>query len=89
MEERTFKYKARDWWHRNKRIIRVGVTCGFIGVMYGFIKGMATTDKMWLDHGFERAIDDSDMPCDELGLTEANCDDPEFIDIVNYEIENS
>lgn len=63
-EKKTFKEQVKDWWQDNKRVIKVGVTCGFIGIMYGFVKGMGASDKLWLEHGFEKAMDNSDLPCD-------------------------
>ena len=88
-EKKNFKKEIKDWWQDNKRVVKASVVCGFIGIMYGFAKGLSTNEKMWLENGFERAVDDSDLPCDEFGLTEEECDDPEFLEIVKFENENS
>ena len=84
-EKKTFKQQIKDWWNDNKRVIKVGIAFGALGVAYGFIKGGAAVDKLWLEHGFERALDDSVAACDDLGLTEENCGDPEFAEIVKFE----
>lgn len=34
-------------------------------------------------------LETAELPCDELGLTEANCDDPELLELVKFENENS
>lgn len=87
--KKTFKQQIKDFWNENKRVIKVGITFGALGFIYGFTKGMTAEEKLWLDHGFERAIDNSEMPSDEFGLTEANCDDPEYLELVRFENENS
>ena len=48
--------------------IKVGITFGALGVMFGMFKGYAAADKMWMDHGFTPAMDDSEPNHDELGL---------------------
>lgn len=90
MEKKTFKQQIKDWWNNNKKVIKVGFMFGVLGVAYGFVKGMATTDKMWLDHGFERALDENYISCDELAkMTEKDCDDPKLLELVKSEDENS
>ena len=87
--KKTFKQQIKDFWNENKRVIKVGITFGALGFIYGFTKGMTAEEKLWLDHGFERAIDNSEMPRDELGLTEENSNDPEYLELVRLENENS
>lgn len=87
--KKTFKQQIKDFWNENKRVIKVGITFGALGFIYGFTKGMTAEEKLWLDHGFERAIDNSETPSDELGLTEENSDDPEYLELVRLENENS
>ena len=78
-ENKTFKQQMKDWWQDNKRVIKTGITFGILGVAYGFVKGVTTTDKMWLDYGFER-IEDHNEDSDEMhGLTDENCDDPDLL----------
>ena len=88
-EKRNFKQEIKDWWNDNKKVIKTGVVCGLIGIGYGFIKGLSTSDKMWMDHGFTRAIDKSEEPYDELVLDESNCDDPELLELIRLENENA
>lgn len=89
MKEKTFVQQLKDWWNDNKKVIKVGFTFGVLGVAYGFIKGAAVTDNMWLEHGFERALAEPDTQSDELRLTEENCDDPELLELVRSEEEDS
>lgn len=86
-EKRNFKQEIKDWWNENKRVIKTGATCLLIGLGYGFIKGLSTSDEMWMKHGFTRA--EAEEPCDEFGLTESNCDDPEYLELVRLENENA
>lgn len=88
-EKKTFKQQVKDWWQENKRVIKVSITCGVIGIGYGFIKGMNAANDLWLRHGFERAVDDSDDSSDNFCLTEENCDDPELLEMIKTKIENS
>lgn len=84
-EKKTFKQQVKDWWQENKRVIKAGITFGVFGIGYGFIKGMNTANESWLNHGFERAFDDSEDQSDGFELTEENCDDPELLEIVRSE----
>lgn len=88
-ETKTFKQQLMDWWNDHKKQIKVGITFGALGVMFGMFKGYATADKMWMDHGFTPAMDDSEPNHDELGLTDKNCNDPELLEIVKFENVNS
>lgn len=83
--KRNLKQEIKDWWNENKRVIKTGIVCLGIGFTYGFIKACDTMTHM---RGSAMQID-YEGPCDELGLTESNCDDPELLELVNYEIENS
>lgn len=89
-EKRNWKREIKDWWNENKGKIKVGLFCGAIGIGYGFIKGMSASDKLWID-GLKNAVTgtESKEPCDEFGLTESNCDDPEFAELVKFENENA
>ena len=82
-EKKTFKQQVKDWWQENKRVIKAGITCGLIGIGYGFIKGMTAANDLWLKHGFERAIDDSDDSSDGFKLTDKNCDDPDLLEMAD------
>lgn len=88
-ENKTFRQELKNWWQDNKRVIKAGITFGVLGVAYGFINGVTSTNKMWFDHGFGIVEDYAGDPDDEdAGLTEENCDDPELLEIVNSEHEN-
>lgn len=87
--KKTFKQQIKDFWNENKRVIKVGITFGALGFIYGFTKGMTAEEKLWLDHGFEKAIDNSETPSDEPGSAEDIRDDPEYLELVKFENENS
>jgi len=73
----------KDWWNDNKKAIKVGITCGFFGILYGFIKGMTTTDAAWLKHGYKMPEDDSGDPDDDdFEYTADNVDDPELLELI-------
>ena len=88
-EKRNFKKEIKDWWDEHKKVIKAGVVCGIIGIAYGFIKGLTTSNEMWLRHGFTKAEAESEEPYDELELDETNCDDPELLELVRFENENA
>lgn len=88
-DKKTFKQQVKDWWQENKRVVKAGIAFGALGVAYGFAKGLNTANESWLSHGFERALDDSEDSSDGFGLTEENCDDPELLELVRSENENS
>lgn len=88
-ENKTFKQQMKDWWQDNKRVIKAGITFGVLGVAYGFIKGVTTTDKMWFDHGFGRVEDYAGDSDGMHGLTAENCDDPDLLTEVKSENENA
>lgn len=88
-EKRDFKREIKDWWNNNKGKIKVGLTCCLVGFGYGFIKGICTSDKMWISRVNELESNDYEEPCDEFGLTESNCDDPELLELVKFENENA
>lgn len=82
-EKKTIKQRVKDWWKANKRTVTVGLTFGALGVAFGFIKGAGVTNEMWLEHGFERAGGYPEKNEDGSDLTEANCDDPELLEMVH------
>lgn len=88
-EKKTFKQEVKDWWQENKKAIKAGITCGLIGVVYGMFVGHSGATSLFLRNGYGPTRDDHEVPCDEFGLTEENCDDPEFLEIVRFENENS
>ena len=87
-EKRNFKDRVKDWWKDNKDVIKTGVVCGLIGVGYGFIKGLSASDKMWMDHGFTRAEDESE-PSSDFEYNESNVDDPELLELIRSEGEEA
>ena len=88
-ENKTFKQQLKDWWQDNKRVIKAGITFGILGVAYGFVKGVTTTDKMWFDQGFGRVEDFTEDSGSMHGLTAENCDDPDLLTEVKSENENA
>lgn len=88
-EKRKFSERAKEWWINNRKAVKTGAFCGLIGLGYGFVKGMSASDKLWIK-GLSNAVSgESEIPTDKLGLTEANCDDPELLELVKFENENS
>lgn len=41
---------AKEWWYGKKRVVAVGIVCGIVGGLYGFVKGVTTANKMWAAH---------------------------------------
>ena len=87
--KRNFKQEIKDWWNDNKGYIKVGITCGLVGIGYGFIKGVTTTDKLWMNDLRETIDQTLEESSNEFELNESNCDDPELLELVRYEVENS
>lgn len=91
-EKKTFYQEAKEWWQDNKKVVKTGVICGLIGLSYGFVKGVTTMAKMVVSNSIKYEPDKTELPCDDLGLTDANCDDPELfelVDVVDLKVENS
>lgn len=88
-EKRNFKQEIKDWWNEHKKAIKTGVVCGLVGIGYGFIKGLTTSNEMWLRNGFTKAEAEPEEPCDELELDETNCDDPELLELIRLENEEA
>ena len=78
-------------WNENKTSIQAGCAFGMIGAFAGFAAGVTATDRLWLEHttfeGFEDVSNDESD--DDFVLDESNCDDPELLDLIRSEIENS
>ena len=87
--KRNFRQEVKDWWNDNKGYIKVGITCGLIGIGYGFIKGVTTTDKLWMTTLRETVDQTLEESSDEFELNESNCDDPELLELVRSENENA
>ena len=52
---KTFKEQIKEFWEENRRVIKAGFAFGVLGFMYGFSNGMMAEERLWLEHGFERA----------------------------------
>ena len=87
--KRNFKQEVKDWWNNNKGYIKVGITCGLIGIGYGFIKGVTTTDKLWMNTLRETVDQTLEESNEEFVLDESNCDDPELLELVRSENEDA
>lgn len=81
MSKPEFIRKTKDWWHRNKRTIKVGCFCLFAGMFYGFFNGFKSNETLWIEHGYKYKDDSIDG--DDIILDEMNCDDPDLIESVN------
>lgn len=82
---RNYKQEIKDWWVEHRKEVKTGLICGLVGLGYGFIKGMSASDKLWIN-GLSNAIKEGSSG-DNDGLTEENCDDPEFLELVRMENE--
>ena len=87
--KRNFRQEVKDWWNDNKGYIKVGITCGLIGIGYGFVKGVTTTDKLWMNTLRETVDQTLEESSDEFELNESNCDDPELLELVRSENEDA
>lgn len=88
-DKQKFSERAKKWWIDNRKAVKTGAICGLIGLGYGFIKGLLASDQLWIKGLANVEKTGYEMPCDELGLTEANCDDPDLLELVKFENENS
>ena len=91
MKNRNWKQEIKEWWNENKSSIKAGFTFGMLGAFAGFAAGVTVTDGLWFEHTtFEKISDASgDESDDDFMLDESNCDDPELLDLIRSEIENS
>ena len=91
MKNRNWKQEIKDWWNENKTAIKAGFAFGMIGAFAGFAAGVTATDRLWLEHTTFEGIKDvsNDESDDDFVLDESNCDDPELLDLIRSEIENS
>ena len=91
MKNRNWKQEIKEWWNENKTAIKAGFAFGMLGAFAGFAAGVTVTDRLWLEHTtFEKISDASGNESDDdFMLDESNCDDPELLDLIRSEIENS
>ena len=84
-EKKTIKQQAKEWWDDNKRVIKTGVVCSALGLAYGFIKGGLTVAGMRLEYVEKK----TNYNNDNFEYTEENVDDPELLELIRLENENS
>ena len=91
MKNRNWKQEIKEWWNENKNAIKAGFAFGMIGAFAGFAAGVTATDRLWLEHTTFEGIRDvsNDESDDGFVLDESNRDDPELLDLIRSEIENS
>ena len=73
--KKTFKQQIKDFWNENKRVIKVGLTFGALGFIYGFTKGVVSNEQVWLDT-LQDSLTNTESSSDEPGSTEGIRDDP-------------
>ena len=79
----------------NKRLKTGGMTIKVISKLelladlLEFIKGVTTTDKLWMNDLRETIDQTLEESSNEFELNESNCDDPELLELVRCEVENS
>lgn len=77
-EKRDFKKEIKDWWSKNKRPIKVGATCLFIGAFCGFVKGVNSTII-----NIDLVRDPGDRnDGSNFEYNESNVDDPELLELI-------
>lgn len=87
-EKKTLGQEIKEWWQENKKVVKTGIVCGLAGIAYGFIKGTLTVSNM-LINGDISVVRPEKPDYDSDELTEENCDDPELLELVKSENENS
>ena len=89
-QKRNWKEEIKDTWTYCRPYIKTALACLCVGWMYGFIKGMDTNNEQWLKYGFERARDESEEnERDDFVYDETTVDDPELLELIRMENENS
>ena len=78
-EKKNLGEQVKDWWHENKKVIKVGATIGLVGFIYGMFVGHSGACKIFARNGYGHTENEFDLPCDDFGLNELNCDDPELL----------
>ena len=85
---RYYCHQIKDFWNENKRVIKVGLTFGALGFIHGFSKGVVTNEQVWLDT-LQDSLTNTGSSSDEPGSTEYIRDDPQYLELVRLENENS
>lgn len=78
---RNFKQEIKDWWSENKRVVKVGSACLLIGAFWGFVKGVNSMTSLSVANSKQ---EEDDFVHDELSV-----DDPELLELIRMEEENS
>lgn len=78
-EKRTLK----DWWKENKSKIGIAALSAFGVFCVGFIKGVDTSTRMFLDNVEIREKESDPYPTEEEQLA----DDPELMELIKMEEE--
>lgn len=84
---RNFKQEIKDWWSENKRVVKVGGVCLLIGAFWGFVKGVACQTNTHLS--LLAKIPNANNDEDEFVYDETTVDDPELLELIRMEEENS
>lgn len=50
MNENNNNQHLKNWFDYNRRVIKVGVVCGLVGLACGFVKGANAANKLWMAH---------------------------------------
>lgn len=85
--KRNFKQEVKDWWNDNKKVIKVGGVCLLVGAFWGFVKGINCQTNVHLnliDKIPNVGDDDDDFVYDETTV-----DDPELLELIRMENEDS
>ena len=89
-QKRNWKEEIKDTWDYCRPYVKTALTCLCVGFMYGFVKGMDANNEQWLKYGFERARDESEEnERDDFVYDETTVDDPELLELIRMENENS
>ena len=88
-EKKKFSQVIKEWWQENEKVVKTGIVCGLAGIAYGFIKGTLTVSNMLINGDISVVRPEEPDWDSDRTLTEENCDDPELLELVRLENENS
>ena len=86
-EKKTFKQEVKDWWDENGRVIKTGATCLAVGAFWGFGKGVGACTNSNIS--LSSKLPYPDEAESDFEYTEENVDDPELLELIRLENENS
>ena len=86
-QKRNWKEELKDTWAYCKPYIKTGVTCLFVGAFWGFVKGIDCQTNVYL--GLLAKIPNASDDEEDFVYDETTVDDPELLELIRLENENS